>query len=185
MVKKGVVIKDAWKYVSSTGKRNLDDLTPAEYARVEEITKFVEGVFKKSPLIVFGSKNLLALVDGKIAGFVALNEMDFEELSLEPAGNPYRKASDFAAERDVSDRGYEINGLAVGKEYRRRGIARTLLEEAAKTPCGERSEKCLFILTVNPKNKEALNLYHNFGFEKITTSREGLFGKSVYMGLVV
>ena len=178
-----MVIKDALKYVSNSEKTSLDDLTPSEYKRVEEITGFVEGVFGMSPLMVFGTKNLVALVDGKIAGFVALNEVDFENVDVLHA--PYRKASEFGAERDALGRGYEINGLAVGAEHRHKGIARALLREASTTPCGEKAEKCLFILTVNPKNTEALKLYENFGFERITTSRRGLFGKSIYMGMVV
>ena len=58
----------------------------------------------------------------------------------------------------------EIANLAVGKQFRRQGIAKALINAAA-----ENAEKrgCEFItLEVRPSNVPALDLYFSLGFEK-------------------
>ena len=58
----------------------------------------------------------------------------------------------------------EVANLAVKKEFRRKGIAKALLNEAIE---GAKSRKREFItLEVRPSNTAALGLYESLGFEK-------------------
>ncbi len=64
----------------------------------------------------------------------------------------------------ILDEGYMAN-LAVLPQYRRRGIARALLEEAVRY-C-ENNGVSFLSLEVRRSNTPAIDLYRSFGFEKV------------------
>lgn len=58
-----------------------------------------------------------------------------------------------------------LYGLAVDKDYRNQGIGNKLLKYSLNKLKGDKIKEVE--LTVDPDNEEALNLYREFGFERI------------------
>ena len=76
----------------------------------------------------------------------------------------------------------EVANLAVKKEFRRKGIAKALLNEAIE---GAKSRKREFItLEVRPSNTAALGLYESLGFEKAGL-RKGFYSSPVEDALIL
>ncbi len=68
---------------------------------------------------------------------------------------------------DMRRRHWMISNVAVDEKFRRRGIARQLMEAAIDE--AQRHRASWLILNVRPHNASALELYNNLGFEAIDT----------------
>ena len=67
----------------------------------------------------------------------------------------------------VGDRSAEIDSLAVLPEYRRRGVARALMNALLRQLSRSRIRICS--LVVRRSNKAAIGLYRGFGFARVRT----------------
>jgi len=79
------------------------------------------------------------------------------------------KLAAYAGMKIVLDEGH-IHNVAVAPAYRRRGIARTMIQ-ALVAHAKEQRFSCLF-LEVRACNDAAIALYHSLGFKKLATRRD-------------
>lgn len=76
------------------------------------------------------------------------------------------RVAGFVASRETAPAQYEILFIAVDPAYRRRGIARKLLENALARSTGE------WFLEVRESNIAAISLYESLGFEPAATRQD-------------
>jgi len=120
-------------------------------------------------------------------GSASWSETDYRSLSalestigLLAEDSTARRPAGFLVARVMADE-VEILNLAVAVAYRRRGIARRLIEEALNRSCAQGAQQCW--LEVRASNQAALAFYRAVGFEE-HSRRPGYYRNPVEDALI-
>ena len=127
-------------------RAELSDLIPVMEVNLKTLPEHYSDYFYESLLAELPEAFLVGEIGGKSVGYIMCKTefgfSNFKKLGFVKKGH--------------------VVSVAVLNEYRRRGIGKTLVEEAIK---GVKSKKCdELYLEVRCSNTEAVKLYENMGF---------------------